>query len=197
VNTQLLNRPLILLLLFTAIQACTPTPKKIAKTQPAIQVLTAIGYGTSAPLTHYTSEQKRLMSMRASRMDAYRNLAEQIYGVHINGQSSVSDMVLKNDSYRTYINTFLQGAKVRSITAVSSNTYETVIEIKLTVEFFRCLNNSVDATAQCPNITNSRHDDSTGQTQRNTKIASAKSYQCSSMNCYQYPNIKGFKSADD
>ena len=55
--------------------------------------ITAIGYGASSSYEGYTTGQKRLMAMRTSKLDAYRSLAEQIQGVRVNGNSTVSAMM--------------------------------------------------------------------------------------------------------
>jgi len=168
--------------------ACAP--KRIAQIQvPPIKILTAMGYGTADMFKNYSPEQRRLMSMRSSKMDAYRNLAEQIYGVRIHGHTTVSDMVVQNDSYRTYVDAFIKGARVKSITAINTNTYETVVEITLTPKFFTCLSGTAALHSQCQ-TSRSHYSDNTPPIQ--PTIASISHYKCNSIDCYQYPDISGF-----
>ncbi len=187
-NIQHLKQIFIIILIIMSAVACAP--KRIAQIQvPPIKILTAMGYGTADMFKNYSPEQRRLMSMRSSKMDAYRNLAEQIYGVRIHGHTTVSDMVVQNDSYRTYVDAFIKGARVKSITAINTNTYETVVEITLTPKFFTCLSGTAALHSQCQ-TSRSHYSDNTPPIQ--PTIASISHYKCNSIDCYQYPDISGF-----
>lgn len=188
-NINLLKQLGILLLISSSVIACAP--KKIAQIQaPAIKILTAIGYGTSDIFKNYSPEQRRLMSMRASKMDAYRNLAEQIYGVRIHGHTTVSDMVVQNDSYRSYLDAFIKGARVKSITAINASSYETVLEITLTPKFFTCLSGSTAIYNQCFN--GGRHGYDSEHINPQLNMASTLAYSCNAIDCYKYPDVSGF-----
>lgn len=69
--------------------------------------------------------------MRASKLDAYRALVEQIYGVRVVGNSTVSAMAAQNDSFRVYVDAFVRGSRVVSVTPMADGNYETVLEIDL------------------------------------------------------------------
>ncbi len=195
-NIIFIKRLFVLTLLSISIIACAP--QRVAKIQvPPIKILTAMGYGTSDMFSNYSPAQRRLMSMRASKMDAYRNLAEQIYGVRIHGHTSISAMAVKNDNYRTYIDAFLKGARVTSITAVDADTYETVLEITLTPKFFTCLSGTAAIHSQCLNGVNSDHDHYSENITPETKVASLSAYSCNSIDCYKYPDISGFYNKED
>lgn len=74
-------------------------------------VLNVVGYG--APRTTFESiQQRRLMALRASELDAYRKLAEQVSGVHIFGDTSVDNFIANHDRIRSRLNTFVQGATI-------------------------------------------------------------------------------------
>ncbi|MEC8227150.1 MAG: flagellar biosynthesis protein FlgP, partial [Pseudomonadota bacterium] len=49
-------------------------------------VLTAVGYAPIASQHGGSDSEKSIMAMKASKLDAYRELAEQVYGQRINGQ---------------------------------------------------------------------------------------------------------------
>ncbi len=185
---QHLKQILIVVLITLSTVACAP--KRIAQNPLyPTKTLTAIGYGTADMFKNYSPEQRRLMSMRSSKMDAYRNLAEQIYGVHIHGHTTVSDMIVQDDSYRTYIDAFIKGARVKSMTAINTSSYETVIEITLTPQFFSCLNETEALHSQCYVNTRGHYSDNTSL---QPTIASLSQYNCNSIHCYQYPDISGF-----
>lgn len=97
------------------------------------------GYGTYENEKDRLSERKRLMAMRASRLDAYRALAERVYGTVIFGSSTVSDFVLQDDNYRTMVDSVIRGAKVITVTEHKGGTYETVLELLLEPRFRECL----------------------------------------------------------
>ncbi len=83
--------------------------------QPAcvndILVINVTGYG--APKSTFESlAQRRLMALRASELDAYRKIAEQISGLHIVGDSRVDDYIANRDRLRSYVNSFVQGASI-------------------------------------------------------------------------------------
>jgi hypothetical protein len=96
----------------------------------------AVGFGSESGFKGYTKGQRRLLAMRASKLDGYRSLAEQIYGIRINGNTSVSGMMARNDHFRAYVDAYLRGAKVVSITPMADGNYETLIEIELDQRFF-------------------------------------------------------------
>jgi len=195
-NITFIKRLFVLILLSISIFACAP--QRVARIQvPPIKILTAMGYGTSDMFSNYSPAQRRLMGMRASKMDAYRNLAEQIYGVRIHGHTTVSAMAVQNDSYRAYIDAFLKGARVTSITAVDADTYETVLEITLTPKFFTCLSGTAAIHSQCLNGVNSAHRHYSENITPELNVASATSYACSSIDCYKYPNVSGFYNKEN
>ena len=104
---------------------------------PKILRFSAIGYGAESTFTGYTRGQKRLLALRAAKLDAYRALAEQLYGVRIYGNTTVSAMMTKHDSFRAYIDATIRGARIISITPMSDGNYETTAEIEIREDFFR------------------------------------------------------------
>jgi len=104
------------------------TPKEVK--------ITAVGYGASSSFEGYTPGQKRLMAMRSSKLDAYRALAEQVQGVRVNGNSTVSAMMAQVDSFRVLVDAYLRGAKVITVTPMNEGNYETTMELTLDSRFF-------------------------------------------------------------
>ncbi len=98
--------------------------------------ISAVGYGTESLYEAYTPGQRRLMAIRASKLDAYRSLAEQINGVKIEGNTTVGAMAVKSDSFRAKVNAMVRGARVTSVTPMADNNYETVIEVFVDRDFF-------------------------------------------------------------
>lgn len=100
--------------------------------QPIIEkreTITATGYAVVAVQNHKNPAQQRLMAIRASKLDAYRNLTEQVYGQQLDASSTVADMVVTNDTFRTKVEGVIYGARLVSITPVGEDTYETTLSL--------------------------------------------------------------------
>ncbi|ETX10136.1 hypothetical protein MUS1_03560 [Marinomonas ushuaiensis DSM 15871] len=114
-------------------------------------VVTATGYAALTTNKRLTKSQARIMTLRSSMLDAYRNLSERVYGLKIDGSSSLSNMVLQNDELRTYVDAYLVGAKVVSQREHEDGTFETVVEMALQENFRQCVisNNGVSTDPNC------------------------------------------------
>lgn len=110
-------------------------PQKVV--EPELIKITGIGYGAESTYEAYTPGQRRLMAIRSSKLDAYRALAEQLYGIKVDSNTAVSTLTAKNDSFRARVNALVRGARVVSITPMADNNYETVLEVYIDQSFFR------------------------------------------------------------
>ncbi|WP_410497481.1 LPP20 family lipoprotein [Chitinibacter sp. S2-10] len=99
--------------------------------------ITAVGYGAMPTMEGLSPTQRRLLSMRSSKLDAYRSLAEVVSGIKITGNSTVSAMALNNDGFRAYVEAYLRGARVVTVTPLPDGAFETTLEITLGGEFYR------------------------------------------------------------
>ncbi|MFC3852468.1 LPP20 family lipoprotein [Salinispirillum marinum] len=114
--------------------------EKLPPAEP--MVLRVSGYGAiNEASTGVTNTQKRLMAMRASKLDAYRTLAERVYGTAISGNTTVENLVVQNDRFRTYVDTYIFGARVVSTDVMPDGSYETVLEMVIDEGFRNCLVN--------------------------------------------------------
>jgi branched-chain amino acid transport system ATP-binding protein len=93
------------------------------------ETITATGYAVVAVQNHRNPAQQRLMAIRASKLDAYRNLTEQVYGQQLDASSTVADMVVTNDTFRAKVEGVIYGARLVSITPVGDETYETTLSL--------------------------------------------------------------------
>lgn len=91
--------------------------------------LIGTGYAVIAIQNHKLPAQQRLMAIRASKLDAYRSLAEQVYGQYLDATTTVADMVVMNDNFRSKVEGVIYGAVVVSITPVGEDTYETTLSL--------------------------------------------------------------------
>jgi hypothetical protein len=114
-------------------------------------VVTATGYAALTTNKRLSKSQARIMTLRSSMLDAYRNLSERVYGLKIDGSSSLSNMVIQNDELRTYVDAYLVGAKVVSQREHEDGTFETVVEMALQENFRQCVTSSqgINADPNC------------------------------------------------
>lgn len=91
--------------------------------------ITATGYAVVSVQNHRLPAQQRLMAIRASKLDAYRALTEQVFGQHLDATTTVADMVVMNDTFRTRVEGVVYGAVLVSITPVGEDTYETTLSL--------------------------------------------------------------------
>ncbi|BAJ01375.1 LPP20 family lipoprotein [Shewanella violacea] len=74
--------------------------------------LTAIGYAPLDTQPAQSQAQKVVMAMQASKIAAYRELAEQVFGQQLSASSSVNDWMLSSDSIQASVSGVIRGAKV-------------------------------------------------------------------------------------
>ena len=67
--------------------------------------------------------------VRAARMAAMRELAEQIHGLKVDSNTTVIDLMVQNDTFRAVVKGIIRGAKTVRINPTGVDTYETVLEI--------------------------------------------------------------------
>lgn len=97
------------------LSACSSTERHIEYTTvkpDTYPILSAVGYAPVAKQRGATEEERVLQAMRASRLEAFRELAEQVQGVQISSQSRVEDMMLQDDQFRSQVNGVIRGAEV-------------------------------------------------------------------------------------
>jgi len=102
--------------------------------------LTATGYAVISVQNHRVPAQQRLLAIRAAKLDAYRSLTEQVYGLRMDATATVADMVVQNDTFRSRVEGVIYGATLVSITPSGDDTYETTLSLdKSTVQDLRML----------------------------------------------------------
>ena len=125
-------------------QTATPAPASgdkpvVAPPPPPPIIVRVSGYGALQTPEDAASEPKRLKALRASKLDALRNMAERIYGTRVTGTSTVKDFVLSEDGFATQVDTIVRGARVVSVTENKGQGFETVLELELPGNFAECL----------------------------------------------------------
>jgi len=101
------------------------------------QEVTLRARGAGAPPARAANAaQARLMAERAAKVDGYRNLLEQAYGLQVTGSTTVRDFVTQSDTVRTQLDAFIRGAKVSDTRVLDDGSVETEMEVSLGKEFW-------------------------------------------------------------
>ena len=101
-------------------------PVPVVERRSAIR---ATGYAVISVQSSDIAAQQRLLAIRASKLDAYRGLTEQVYGQYLDATTTVADMAVMSDTFRTQVEGVIYGAKVVSIAPVGDDTYETTLSL--------------------------------------------------------------------
>lgn len=75
-------------------------------------VLTGVGYAPIDAQPADTASEKVIMAMQSSKVMAYRELAEQIFGQQLNSKTKVQEWMVKNQMTSTQVSGLIRGAKV-------------------------------------------------------------------------------------
>lgn len=93
------------------------------------QTITATGYAVISMQNSRNPAQQRLLAIRASKLDAYRALTEQVYGQQLDATTTVAEMTVMNDGFRAKVEGVVFGAVLVSITPMGDDTYETTLSL--------------------------------------------------------------------
>jgi len=74
--------------------------------------LTAVGYASISEQKGRNVEERQVRAMRASKIDAYRELAEQVYGMRVSGRADLKDQRLGSELTSGAVDGVIRGAEV-------------------------------------------------------------------------------------
>ena len=110
-------------------QQTTVVETKVVPVVERRSAIRATGYAVISVQPSDVDAQQRLLAIRASKLDAYRGLTEQVYGQYLDATTTVADMAVLSDTFRTQVEGVIYGAKVVSIAPVGEDTYETTMSL--------------------------------------------------------------------
>ena len=97
--------------------------------QPEVfPIIRSIGY---APISLQNSDhktQRMLMAIKASKIAAYAELAEQVYGQQISSKTTMADMIIENQKLAASVQGLIRAAKVVKSYPVG-DTYTTELQL--------------------------------------------------------------------
>ena len=105
-------------------------PDEVAIQAP--ERVTATGYAPISLQPGQTEQHRVLLAMRASKLQAYQELAAVVHGQHLYGTTQVNDMIMQNDRFRAAVAGIVRGARVVKVYPVQDDTYATTLELDLT-----------------------------------------------------------------
>ena len=115
-----------------AISSCSSVYDKHVQWQTVepdvFPIIRGIGY---APISLQKSDhktQRMLMAIKASKIAAYSELAEQIYGQQVSGKTTMADMLINNQQLASSVQGLIRGAKVVKSYPVG-DTYTTELQL--------------------------------------------------------------------
>ncbi|ELR65141.1 Flagellar protein FlgP [Photobacterium marinum] len=113
---------MLVIVLLVGCQPLTQIPNK--------DLITAVGYASISEQRGRTLEEKQVRAMRASKLDAYRELTEQVYGMRISARAGLEDQQLGIENTDGAVDGIIRGAKVIRSYPVG-DSYVTEMELDL------------------------------------------------------------------
>ncbi|WP_456488331.1 hypothetical protein [Caminibacter pacificus] len=93
----------------------------------------AVGVGVAPAEGMESTAQAMAMARRAAILEAYKALAEKLYGIKINGRETLKNMMLQNESLRAYIQGVIRGANIEE-ESYNNGMYKVVMSLKVNVK---------------------------------------------------------------
>ena len=115
-------------------------------------VLSAVGYAPISAQRGTDDSTKILMALKASKLDAYRELTEQVYGQKVDGGQSLSSLVLQDTRLDSSVQGVIRGARVVKSYPIGADTYATELELD-----FKLVNDIYLSTARPKRVKDVRY----------------------------------------
>ena len=122
-----MNRNSLISLAILVVAGCTYNGVQMpsASSQP----IYGIGYAVISSQKGNSAEEKRLMAVKASKLEAYKSLVEQLYGQYIEVQAGMTNSVVDEEVFRSRVEGLISGATVVSVKPIGDHTYETTLRL--------------------------------------------------------------------
>ena len=125
-----------LLALLVSLVGCETASKKLSNlsngslsSKNVAEAYRATGYAPISIQPGKTRGEKVVNAIRASKLRAYQELAAMVHGQYISSTSTVRDMVLVNDNFKTAVAGIIRGARVIKSYPIQDDVYATILEI--------------------------------------------------------------------
>ena len=133
----------LLLVLSTACSSIYDKHVQWQTIKPAVfPVLNAIGYAPISIQKSSNETQRMLMAIKASKIAAYAELAEQVYGQQVEGKVTMLDLLINDNQLKASVQGIIRGAKVvKSYPVGDTYTTELQLDFKDVYEIYEANNN--------------------------------------------------------
>lgn len=137
----MVNRQMVLLCLIamSLISGCSSVFDKQVEWEvvepDSYPVLSAIGYAPISDQLGTTKTSKSLQAIKASKLDAYRELAEQVYGQKVDGKQLLSNLVLTDNRLKSSVEGVIRGARVVKSYPIGEDSYATELELDFSLVY--------------------------------------------------------------
>ncbi len=125
-----------LLVVLLALVGCETASKSVSNVTSKLnfggsksQTYRATGYAPISKQPGNTVGEKVINAIRASKLRAYQELAAMVHGQYVTSSSTVQQMVLVNDDFRTAVAGIVRGARVVKSYPIQDDVYATILEI--------------------------------------------------------------------
>jgi len=99
------------------------------KEPKSFPVLKAVGYAALSSQPGNSESERMLNAMRASKLDAYRELAEQVSGQEIYSDTNYRSRTLQGEKMEASVSGIIRGARVVQTYPINEDVYATELEL--------------------------------------------------------------------
>ncbi|OUR60550.1 flagellar biosynthesis protein FlgP [Colwellia sp. 39_35_sub15_T18] len=130
----------------SAITACSSVYDKHIQWQAVkpdvFPIIRGIGYAPISLQKSAHETQRMLMAIKASKIAAYAELAEQVYGQQVSSKTTMADMIIDNQQLAASVQGLIRGAKVvKSYPVGDTYTTELQLDFKDVYEIYQASSN--------------------------------------------------------
>ena len=100
----------------------------VAQAMPVVQ-FTGLGMSQVSTQPGKSTNEKRLMAIRAARLEALRDLTEQIHGIRLDSETTLRDQTVGSDTIRALVDGEIRGARTVRITPKGGDSFEVVLAL--------------------------------------------------------------------
>ncbi|MCF6252546.1 MAG: hypothetical protein L3J75_14970 [Methylococcaceae bacterium] len=140
----------LLTVILILLVGCGSVSTKVVEssTPENIKTLLASGYSQLRKRTQMTQGQNTFATEQSAKLNAYRELAKQVYTEKLDNGLVVADQVLKDEAYRIFLDLFLREAQVVESKTIADQK-KIALALGLTPRFYQCFSGTVAVVSQC------------------------------------------------
>lgn len=95
------------------------------------RIVRATGYAPISLQPGQSRSQQIINAMRASKLQAYKEMAAIVHGQYLYGTTQVNDMVMQSEQFNAAVGGVIRGARVVKTYPIQDDTYATILELDM------------------------------------------------------------------